>query len=46
MISDDAIVISAAIIIAILMDFVFLKYHFNKMLDKMDHLLDNWWKGE
>jgi hypothetical protein len=42
MISDDALIISAAILIAIIMDFVFLKYHFNKMMDKMDKLIELW----
>jgi hypothetical protein len=41
MVSDDSLVIAAAIFLAIIMDFVFLKYHFNKIMDKMDKLLED-----
>jgi hypothetical protein len=39
---DDAIIISAAIIIAISMDFIFLKYHFNLIMAKMNALIGLW----
>ena len=36
----DAVIISVAILIAIFLDFVFLKYHFNLIMDVMKQIRD------